>query len=62
MIKLLLTRIWAVVDVLCFLAAIGLFVWAFFTINLTAGLFGSGFGLLAIGFLTEQIAGGKEVK
>lgn len=55
MIIKLLKSIWNFIDVILFVAAIAFFVWGFFEISFTAGLFGSGFALLALGLLIDLV-------
>lgn len=52
MIKLL-KLLWHYIDVVLFFCAICFIVWGFFTISFTAGLFGAGAGLLALGLLID---------
>ncbi|KRL72120.1 hypothetical protein FC54_GL001256 [Ligilactobacillus saerimneri DSM 16049] len=43
-------------DVLCYVAALAVFVWGFFRINTTAGIFALGVALLILGLLSEMVA------
>lgn len=45
--------LWDCIDVVLFICAIAFFVWGFFEISFTAGLFGAGFGALALGLLID---------
>ena len=56
MIIKLLQLLWHYIDVVLFVCAISLIVWGFFTISFTAGLFGAGAGLLALGLLIDLAA------
>ena len=52
--------LWGCIDVVLFICAICLFVWGFFQISFTAGIFGAGFGCLALGLLIDLAAAQKQ--
>ena len=54
--EMVLKFLWQVFDLLCYVAALAFFIVGFFRINVTAGIFALGFGLLILGFLSELVA------
>lgn len=53
---MVLKLIWRVFDILCYVAALAFFVWGFFRINTTTGIFALGVALLILGLLSEMVA------
>ena len=58
----LLKLLWDYIDVVLFICAISFIVWGFFTISFTAGLFGTGGGLLALGLLIDLASAQSQQK
>ncbi|MHC3377761.1 DUF1056 family protein [Ligilactobacillus equi] len=48
--------IWKVIDLICYILALGFFVWGFFRLNFTTGIFSLGFSFIILGILSEVIA------
>lgn len=51
--------IWKVIDVIFYVASIAFFVWGFFRVSTTVGIFSLGFAFIILGLLSEAIAGQK---
>jgi len=54
---IILKLIWKAIDVIFYVAAIVFFVWGFFRLNATAGIFATGFACIILGLLSEAVAG-----
>lgn len=60
MIKQLLQGIWKIIDLLCFLGAMGCLVYGFFLLGTIPGVFSIAVVLFVIGYLTEVISNRRQ--
>lgn len=52
----ILKLLWKFFDALCYVLALSFFVWGFFRLNFTVGVFAVGAACVALGLLSEAIA------